>query len=74
MPKKFTIVVSDDVSRRTSGAENLEELYRQVARDEQAEQAALDWIEANVGEGSGRRAATVTKRASQRALDQIPPN
>jgi hypothetical protein len=51
MSKKFIILASEDVSRRASGAENLEDLYRRAALDEQAEQAAqaaLEWIEANV--------------------------
>ena len=36
--------------RRAADLENLGELYRQAALDEAAEQAALEWIEANVDE------------------------
>ena len=41
MSKKLTVAASED-------AGGLADLYRQAAQNEQAEQAALDWIEADV--------------------------
>jgi hypothetical protein len=37
--------------REAAKVENLGDLYRQAAQDEVAEQAALEWIEANVDDG-----------------------
>jgi hypothetical protein len=43
--------IEDLVRPHVVGGEELERLYREAARDEIAEREAMEWIEADLGEG-----------------------